>query len=252
MSAKLAAWDTPPVRLQLDEHQVHVWRAALDQTPPVLQALSCILSTDETVRAAKYIFQKDRDHFVVARGVLRNILSRYLNVAPEHLSFEYDEYGKPALSDASGGQSLRFNLSHSQGLALYALTIDRQIGINTEFIREDLELEQIAQQFFSQHEVAMLRALPAHLRADGFFNCWTRKEAYIKAVGLGFSLPLDQFVVSLIPGEPAALLSVAANPEEAFRWSLRDLRPELGYVAACAVEGHDWELASWQWKAAHA
>lgn len=249
MTAELAYWSTPPAHLRLGKNQVHVWRAALDQAAPILQTLSRVLSPDESERAAKFFFQRDRDHFLVARGVLRTILSRYLKVAPDQLRFDYDEYGKPALAEIQGGPSLRFNLSHSHGLALYAFTLEREIGIDTERVREDFDFEPIAEQFFSPREVEMLRALPLNMRREGFFNCWTRKEAYIKAVGQGLSLPLDQFVVSLAPGEPAALLSVADHAQDAFRWSIKDLRLEPGYVAAVAVEGRDWQLACWQWDA---
>lgn len=242
-----ASWHIPPEHLRLDKNQVHVWRVALDQPATILQTLSRTLSPDETERAAKFFFQRDRDHFVVARGVLRTILGGYLKVAPARLRFVYDEYGKPALSEIPGESSLSFNLSHSHGLALYGLTLEGKIGIDIEHVREDFDFDRIAEQFFAPREVEMLRALPLNMRREGFFNCWTRKEAYIKAIGHGLSLPLDEFVVSLAPGEPAALLSITDTAQEAFRWSIKDLIPEPGYVAAVVVEGQDWQLAFWQW-----
>ncbi len=138
-------------------------------------------------------------------------------------------------------------MSHSHGVALYAVTRDREVGIDLEFIRRDLEVEQIAERFFSRRETATLRALPTALREYAFFLCWTRKEAYIKARGEGLSLPLDQFDVSLIPGEPAALLSTQPDSDEALRWSLQELTLASGYVAALAVEGRGWSLSCWQW-----
>jgi 4'-phosphopantetheinyl transferase len=133
-------------------------------------------------------------------------------------------------------------------VALYAVTRAREVGIDVELIRSDLKIEQIAERFFSHHEIATLRALPTELRQSAFFRCWTRKEAYIKATGKGLSLPLDQFEVSLTPGEPAALLSTQPDPNEAQRWSLRELTPAPGYAAALAVEGHGWCLACWDWR----
>ena len=252
MTTQPESWRTPPARLLLGKDEAHVWRVVLDQTTPVTQAFLRILSPDELERAARYHFQKDRDHFVVARGGLRTILSRYLNVEPARLLFCYDAYGKPSLSEPSGRPPLRFNVSHAHGLALYGFTLDRRIGIDIEHIREDFASEQIAERFFSQREVAMLRALPVEMKTEGFFNCWTRKEAYIKAIGHGLSMPLDRFVVSLAPGEPAALLSVADNPQEAFRWSIKELTPDPGFVAAVVVEGHDWRLSCWRWDAGQA
>jgi 4'-phosphopantetheinyl transferase len=132
-------------------------------------------------------------------------------------------------------------------VALYAVARGREVGIDLEFIRRDLEVEQIAERFFSRQEIATLRALPADLRRDAFFLCWTRKEAYIKARGEGLSLPLDQFDVSLIPGEPAALLSTRPDSDEALRWSLQELPLGSGYVAALAVEGRGRSFSCWQW-----
>jgi 4'-phosphopantetheinyl transferase len=170
-----------------------------------------------------------------------------LNRAPESLSFSYSTYGKPALAPEPGADAIRFNLSHSHGTALYAVIRDREIGVDLEFVRGDLEAEQIAERFFSHREIVALRALPLGLRKYAFFLCWTRKEAYIKARGEGLSIPLDQFDVSLIPEEPAALLSIQPDTDEALRWSLRNLTPAAGYAAALATKGRDWTLSCWQW-----
>ncbi len=206
------------------------------------------LSPDEHTRADRFYFQKDRERFTIARGLLRIILGRYLNMEPCCLQFRYNPYGKPALANESGGNGLRFNLSHSDGLALYAITRGREIGVDIERIRPDLAEGQMAERFFSSREVKALRALPPSSQPVGFFNCWTRKEAYIKASGKGLTLPLDQFDVSLVPGEPAALLCVSGDPEESSRWCLQDSSPGPGYVAALAVEGHNWRLKCWQWQ----
>jgi 4'-phosphopantetheinyl transferase len=191
--------------------------------------------------------ERDREHFIVARGVLRAILGRYLNRVPECLSFSYGARGKPALAGESDTDAIRFSVSHSHGVALYAFTRGREVGIDLERIRCDLAAVEIAERFFSRREVAMLRSLPTAVQHQAFFRCWTRKEAYIKAKGEGLSLPLDQFDVSLAPEEPAAVLGAQRDPSEASRWSLQDLAPAPGYAAALAAEGHGWRLACWQW-----
>jgi 4'-phosphopantetheinyl transferase len=170
------------------------------------------------------------------------ILSRYLEVEPDWLRFNYSAYGKPALGDEFNEEGLRFNLSHAGGVALYAVSLSRELGIDLELIRHDYCDERIAEQFFSPREVAALRALPAEMQPEAFFNCWTRKEAYIKARGEGLSLRLDQFAVSLAPGSRAELLDVGGEPQELMRWTLMALDPGPGYVGALAVEGSDWKL----------
>ena len=240
-------WGFPPATIILGSNEVHVWRAALDEPPPQIDSFLHTLAADEQTRAERFYFQRDRERFITARGVLRAILGLYLNRAPKCLSFCYSSHGKPALAWESGGDAIRFNMSHSHGVALYAVARGREVGIDLEFIRRDLEVEQIAERFFSRRETATLRALPTDLRKYAFFLCWTRKEAYIKARGEGLSLPLDQFDVSLIPGEPAALLSAQPDSDEALRWSLQELTLASGYVAALAVEGRGWSLSCWQW-----
>ena len=241
-------WRRPPPDLALAQDEVHVWRAPLDLAVEQVRALRRTLTLDERERADRFHFPKDRRHFVVARGVLRDILGRTLGEEPDQLRFRYSAFGKPALTHEFGGERLRFSLAHSQGLALYAVTLGREIGIDLEYVRPDLADEQIAERFFSRREVDVLRALEKDVRKLAFFNCWTRKEAYVKARGEGLSLPLDQFDVSLAPGEPAALVSTQGDPQEASRWSLQEIAPGPGYVAALAVQGHAWGLKRWQWK----
>ncbi len=247
MISALPSWPLPPKTSRLTCDEVHVWRAALDQSPSLVARLFYSLATDERERAEGFYFHKDREHFIVARGLLRAILGRYLTIDPAQLRFNYSSYGKPSLPSESGGDALRFNLSHSHGLALYAFTRGREVGIDLERVRPDVADGQIAERFFSPREVAMLCELPVKKQTQAFFNCWTRKEAYIKARGEGLSLPLNQFDVSLAPGEPARLLGTREHPQEASRWCLQELIPAPEYTAALAVEGHGWRLASWEW-----
>jgi 4'-phosphopantetheinyl transferase len=216
-----------------------------------VRSLWYTLRADERQRAERYVFKKDRMHFVVARGLLRVLLGHYLRQEPQHLRFIYGPHGKPALATDPGGVDLRFNVSHSHSLALYAITRSREVGVDVERIRPKVVQEPIAERFFSPREVTVLRALPTPLQATAFFACWTRKEAYMKATGDGLTLPLDQFDVSLAPGEPAALLHTTWDPQEAARWALQDLAPAPGYRAAVAVAGHDWRLTCWDGPAAY-
>jgi len=240
-------WTPPPADLTLSSDDVHVWRAALDQPESRIRQFAHCLSADERARAERFHFERDRRHFIVGRGLLRAILGCYLSIEPHRLEFCYGSHGKPELGETSVGRRLRFNLSHSQGLVLYGVTRDREIGIDLERIRPIPKAEQIAQRFFSARENAVFRALPPGQGSEAFFNCWTRKEAYIKAVGDGLARPLDRFDVSFAPGEPARLLHVEGDPQEASRWGLLALTPAAGYVAALVVEGHGWRLACWEW-----
>ncbi len=243
----LPSWSLPLETSRLGCDEVHVWRATLDQAPSRVARLFHTLAADERERAEGFSFQEDREHFIVARGLLRAILGRYVEMDADQLRFCYSAHGKPSLPSESGGDALRFNLSHSHGLVLYAFTRGREVGIDIERVRPDMADGQIAERFFSPREVAAFRALPVNKQTQAFFNGWTRKEAYIKARGEGLSFPLNQFDVSLAPGEPARLLATKGHPEEASRWCLQELIPAPGYTAALAVEGQGWRLACWQW-----
>ncbi len=235
----------PPAKLSLEEDEIHVWRAHLGLDRERLERLAKTLSSDEQTRAARFHFARDRDHYIAGRGLLRSILGNYLATEPGQLRFSYNPYGKPELQSPANSGALQFNLAHSRGLALYAFTRRRQIGIDVEMIRPDFATEEIAARFFSPAEIAVLRALPREVQPVAFFNCWTRKEAFIKARGMGLSLPLDQFVVAFAPGESPALVSAADDPQAAEHWAIAALEPGNGYAAALAVEGRNWKLKCW-------
>lgn len=240
-------WLPAPERLRIGRDEVHIWRAFLHQAPRTVDLFSDILAPDERRRAEKFHFARDRDCFTVARGVLRQILGRYLDASPALIRFSYNRYGKPAIDNGAGDRLLRFNVSHSNGVALYAVARDKEVGLDIEMVREDVASLEIAERFFSTREVAMLRGLPQELQTVGFFNCWTRKEAYIKALGEGLSRSLQSFAVSLIPGEKAVLLSSDDDSQDAARWSLLEIFPGAGYVAALIAEGSAPTLRCWQW-----
>jgi 4'-phosphopantetheinyl transferase len=241
-------WSFPPAELALLSNDVHVWCVSLDQPASSLQQLAQTLSEDERTRAERFYFEQDRKRFIVGRGLLRTLLGRYLDIEPDRLQFCYGSRGKPVLAETINGGTLCFNLSHSQGLALYAFTYNRQIGIDLECVRPMPEAEQIVKRFFSTREHSAFCALPSSQKHEAFFHCWTRKEAYLKATGDGLAQSLDQIEVSLTPGEPAKLLSIKGDPHQASRWSLQELKPASGYVAALALEGSGGRLACWQWR----
>ena len=242
------SWFPSPETLILGDNEVHVWRASLELPSSQVQRLRRNLSEEELERAERFHFERHRDHFIGARGLLRTILGRYLMTDPGKLQFRYGPKGKPELAGKASQRPLHFNVSHSHGLALYAVTREHEIGVDVERIRPDLAGEKIAERFFSSREAATLRELPAHMRQKAFYTCWTRKEAYLKAIGQGITLHLDQFEVSVAPGEPAVLLSINGDPKEASYWSLKGLDPGPGYVGALAVKGHGWDLRCWHWK----
>ncbi|HTP85308.1 MAG TPA: 4'-phosphopantetheinyl transferase superfamily protein [Bryobacteraceae bacterium] len=216
--------------LTLEPGEVHVWRVALDRPAEPFRTL---LSPDEMARAAKFRVPNGAERYIVGRGVLRTLLGRYTGVEPAGIVFVHNQFGKPEVP----GTNVCFNLSHSHGQALAAFTRGRAIGVDIERIREEVMREKIAERFFSPAEARALAALPADHQAQGFFNCWTRKEAWIKARGEGMSIPLSSFEVSLAPGEPARLLATRPDAEEAGRWSLAALDCEPGFAAAVAVAG---------------
>ena len=222
--------------LLLSSDEVHVWQAFLQRETSHFNELAQTLSEDERLKAKRFYFQKDRKRFVLTHGILRNILGRYLKIEPKRLKFSYGRHGKPAICGLTDRHSLCFNMSHSHSLALFAFTWGRKIGVDVEYVRSMPDAEEIADRFFSPRENAVFRTVPAGKKLETFFNCWTRKEAFLKAIGDGLSRSLDSFEVSLFPGEPAQLLGVEGDLQEASRWRLRALAPAHGYVGAFVVE----------------
>jgi 4'-phosphopantetheinyl transferase len=227
-------WEPAPDELRLAPGEVHVWRAALPDFAAE-ERFGEMLSQDEWARARRFHFERDRLSFVTTRGVLRELLGRYLGVDPAGLSFRYGPYGKPHLTYAD--RDIRFNVAHSGEVALYAFALGAEVGVDVEQHREGVAAEGIAERFFSRREVEVLRALPDAQRQAAFFACWSRKEAYIKAQGTGLSLGLDTFDVTLAPGDPPALLATRPRAFEASRWTLLALDVEAVYSAALVTAG---------------
>jgi 4'-phosphopantetheinyl transferase len=242
---------------ELRPGEVHVWVTDLDAPAAAPAAYYSLLAADERERAERLRFEHLRVRFVTGRGILRQLLSRYLQVAPEQVAFRYGPYGKPGLaalpaSAAPLAQRLAFNLAHSHNLAVYAMALAPRIGVDVEQVRQVHERDQIAERFFSPSERSALAALPAAQREEAFFLCWTRKEAYLKALGAGITYPLDRFSVSLIPGQPAALLEAADDGGSGAKggeqpWTLLHFEPAPLYQAAVAIEGEGWVVRRWWW-----
>jgi len=212
---------------------VDVYVLDVSTARPRLGELWAILSSDERDRAARFRFERDRERFVIRRGTLRELLALHLDDTPQRIRFCVNPFGKLSLP---GPRPLKFNLSHSQEVALFALAEGREVGCDIERSDPGFAADRIPEDFFSAHEVSALRALPTALQTEAFFLCWTRKEAYVKARGRGLSIPLDSFDVSLAPGDPATLLRGCEG------WSVAAFEPVPDHPAAIVAEGADWRM----------
>jgi 4'-phosphopantetheinyl transferase len=239
-------WPPPTAFSPLAGMDVHLWAAPLDLPAASLAAFASTLSPDEQARAARFHFERDRDRFIAGRGFLRAVLGRYLQTDPSQLKFAYSPRGKPTLA-ASPGNELHFNLAHSAGLALLAVTCACPLGVDVERIRPLRDAEGIIERFFSPRESTTLKTLRADQKPVAFFNLWTRKEAWLKATGDGIGESLNQSEVSLLPDEPARFLSILGDTQAAAAWTLEDLNPADGFKAALAAPALDLDLRCWRW-----
>ncbi len=241
-------WRDPPQGLALVKDEVHVFRASLDLPVEQAEILELTLSSDEMARAGRFRFEKDRKKFVVARGLLRTLLGRYLKADPRSIHFKYGPHGKPAVGSPVEAGYPGFNISHSHGLCLLAFSLRREVGIDIEYIRPTRhDDEHISRRFFRPAESASLDALPSHLRQRAFFTFWTRKEAYLKARGSGVMTGLNRCDVSRTPDEHTGMVEVRED-EGTSGWTVVDLDAGPSYAAAVAAEGPEWRLKCWEWE----
>lgn len=235
MSTVIAEWSAVSRIIAPAPGEARIWTADLEPGRSVIDRLVPLLSRDERERAERFHFRRDAMRWIAARAALREILGGCVDADPRALVFAYGDKGKPTLAAPTGERDLQFSLAHSAHLAVYAVTVGCPVGVDVERMRPVPDMDQLAERTFSRRECAALRALPVALRPDGFFNCWTRKEAYIKAVGLGLSYPLERFSVSLAPGAPARLETVEAEPSHVEAWTMAALAPRSGFVGAVVV-----------------
>ncbi len=227
-------WPVPEIFPSLGAGEVHVW--SVDLTGPSSWLGECrkVLSSEETDRAGRFKFDRDRDAYVIGRGTLRHLLARYLATDPERLRFQYQAHGKPELApffQTPSGGPIEFNLSHSGGEALIALTLDGPLGVDLERFRESVLRDGLAERFFAPEEAEVLASLKNEEQLPAFFQCWTRKEAFLKAHGGGLSMGLDSFAVTLRPHDPPALLWFKGDPEASRRWRIHTLSTPPDFAA---------------------
>ncbi len=221
--------------LELLPGEVHVWLASWDEAAVGLAELRAMLSEDEREREERFAYPHLSDRYGASRGILRDLLGRYLDAAPEAIRFVYSVYGKPALDAPWSTSCIEFNVSHSESLALFGFTRGARVGVDIEYYNERADLLRIAERFFAPREYAAILALPEELQRAAFYTCWTRKEAYVKARGEGLSTDLNRFAVTVKPDEPPVLLE--ADFDDAKRWTLFSPSVDSNYATGVAVEG---------------
>ena len=239
-------WPVPAEQPRLAHGIVHVWCLALDLPQAAVDGLRAFLSADEQARAARYLFDKHRRRFIACRGQVRRILAGYLSANPAEICFFYGPKGKPALARPWSDSAIQFNVSDSHELALCAVVMNRDLGVDLEYVRQPSDFDGLAERFFAAREVDVLRSLPNDRRLEAFFNCWTRKEAVLKAVGIGLGMPLNRVEVTLAPLDPARVLVYADEPAASVPWWLQSLEPAGGYVGAVACRGSPLEVVTWR------
>jgi 4'-phosphopantetheinyl transferase len=242
-------WAPAPYNLEPGTEEIHVFCASLDLDASRLAHLALALSEDERARAERFRFNKDRARFVASRGLLRELLGWLLRVESNRLAFSYAARGKPALAEPASGQSLCFNLAHAGSLAVYAVAREHEVGVDLEHFRTIEGAESFAERYFSQRELADWRSVPHSQRMEAFFNCWTRKEACLKAIGCGIGDSLSRIEVSLIPGQPTRFLGMIGDSQAPAHWLLQPLTPAPAYVGALAAErGRHLQVHCWKWQ----
>jgi 4'-phosphopantetheinyl transferase len=227
----------------LSKNEVHIWMIPLDRDPGSTGHHYQVLSVEERNRAERFHFERHRRRFIISHGSIRGILSQYLACHPAEIQFELTSHGKPRVSGSLRTFDVFFNLTHSHELAVVAVNRQHEIGVDVEYVKIMGDMDKIAARFFSKHEQVAYLDLPKDQRAHGFFNCWTRKEAFIKAIGEGFSYPLDQFDVTLTPGNPTRLLRIGDDPDEAPCWTLESFQHGVDYIGSVALRVRDVQFS---------
>jgi 4'-phosphopantetheinyl transferase len=240
-------WLDPPAKWKLTAPDIHIWASNLYEATAHISTFERLLSPEELDRASRFYFERDRRRFIAGRGILREILSSYLEMSPSQLHFSYGLHGKPYLGEGEGSAPLQFNVTHSEDLIVIAVTNACSLGIDVERVRPIPEFEYIAGNFFSTRETAELTALPNEQQQRAFYQIWTRKEACLKAIGGGLSDLTRQMEVTFQPGYPAEIRAIPDTQKIAAAWTLVELRPAPEYVATLAAPATGLNLSRWQW-----
>ena len=217
---------------QLERDVVHIWHSSLDVSKEEREHFYSLLSEDEKVCAGKFYFEKARDYFIAGRGLLRILLGEYLGLKPAGIQFNYEPQGKPILT----GESFQFNISHSEGMGVFAFCLNHRVGVDVEHIRPLVNMDDLAKKFFTANESALISSLVGEEKQNIFYMIWTCKESCLKASGAGMSIPLDQVEVKFEAGEDFRLI-VGVDT-----WRVRMFNPESKYQGAVCVEGGDIEV----------
>jgi len=237
------SWPCSHGTARLGGGQIHVWSVVLSDFDSDLPQFQAMLSSVERMKAERFRFSKDRNHYVIRRGILRVVLGRYLEHRPSEIDFCYGPFGKPEIKGDLAGGGLNFNDSHSGDLAVYAVTRACPLGVDVEKLRPVPDFEEIASRFFTPREAETLIGLPSERQMEAFFACWTRKEAFLKATGEGIGEGLAKVEVTLTPGEEAEILRIAGESQAQTEWQLRSFSPVPGYLAAVAFRHHNLVLS---------
>ena len=233
---KYCDWHNPPQKVSLFFNEIHLWRANLDLPSSMIKQLAYNLSKDEKTRANRFRFEQHRDRFIAGRGILRQLLANYLQIKSDLIIFEYSDRGKPQIASSLNKDSLQFNVSHSQDLALYGFNYQKNIGVDLEYIKDKIDYEQLAKRFFTTEELRLINSYPASEQKTIFFQLWTAKEAYLKATGDGLAGSLDTIEFTLDSNYELNLVQIKQDRAAASHWLIDNFIPQDNFIATVAVE----------------
>lgn len=241
-------WQNPSSNLVLPDDEIHLWRVDLNFSNQYIEQLEATLSEDEKQRANRFKFAHHKKHFIAARGILRQLLGRYIQSPGEKIDFIYNSRGKPELSSCFSDYNLKFNISHSQSLALYSFNYEKKIGIDLEYLRDNIDYKTLAQRFFCDREFKLINNCAMEQQQQRFYQLWTAKEAYLKATGEGLSGGLENLEIKLNREGHIYLHSIKNQEKLAQCWSLYNFIPENNFIATVACFGKKKNLKAINYK----
>lgn len=236
--------DSLSKKVALASDEVHIWQASLDRQATHTGEILNLLSRDEKKRAKSFRFERDGRRFIVRRGLLRMLLGCYLHAEPERIEFSDGMFGKPSITEPSMSRVLCFSMSHSFGIAVYAIAWERKLGVDIEYVRPVPEAEEIAKRLFLFEGNRPLDALPQDQKMRGFFSAWTRKEAYVKATGYGLCRTFGESSIILTHRTPFKPLGANRYGDVLDRWSFLSLTTIPGFVVSLCIEEDERQPAS--------